>query len=113
MTLWLIIFAALIVGLLLVLGGRGMRDRRGLGHGRTTELDNRTLYSARYGLAGRPDRIIEGNIPEEWKGSKRVYDSHRAQLGCYFILHRGGNRRPAAARVRPVNHVFQAGRAAG
>jgi CRISPR-associated exonuclease Cas4 len=44
------------------------------------------LNSRRYGLAGRPDRIIEGNIPEEWKSSLRVHDSHRAQMGVYFIL---------------------------
>jgi hypothetical protein len=25
-------------------------------------------------------------IPEEWKSSLRVYDSHRAQLGVYLIL---------------------------
>ena len=78
--------AVLVIGLLLVLSGRGMRRRRGLGAGRTLELDDRTLYSARYGLAGRPDRIVERNIPEEWKSARRVYDSHKAQLGCYFIL---------------------------
>jgi hypothetical protein len=33
----------------------------------TTDLDRRHLDSARYGLAGRPDRIIKGGIPEEWK----------------------------------------------
>jgi CRISPR-associated exonuclease Cas4 len=37
-------------------------------------------------LAGRPDRIIEGGIPEEWKSSLRVYKSHIAQLAVYFIL---------------------------
>ena len=86
MTPWLIALTALVVGLLLILSGRGMRARRGLGEGRTLDLDRRTLYSARYGLAGRPDRIIEGNIPEEWKSSRRVYDSHRAQMGVYFLL---------------------------
>lgn len=25
-------------------------------------------------------------IPEEWKKTARVHDSHRAQLGVYFIL---------------------------
>ena len=86
MTPWLIVAAALVLGLLLILSGRGVRERRGLGQGRTLDLDTRTLYSARLGLAGRPDRIIEGGIPEEWKSARRVYDSHRAQMGVYFLL---------------------------
>ncbi|QDV39235.1 hypothetical protein [Tautonia plasticadhaerens] len=75
---WLIVAAALVLGLLLILIGRGVRERRGLGQGRTLDLDSRNLYSARLGLAGRPGRIIEGGIPEEWKSARRVYDSHRA-----------------------------------
>src|SRR4051794_18841335 len=86
MSLWILAVLALIIGLALVLRGRGMRSRRGLGQGRTLNLDSRNLYSRRYGLAGRPDRIIEGGIPEEWKSARRVYDSHRAQMGVYFIL---------------------------
>jgi hypothetical protein len=43
MTLWLIAVAVLTVGLLLVWGGRGMRRRRGLGEGRTVDLDDRNL----------------------------------------------------------------------
>ena len=82
----MIAVAALVIGFLLLRGGRTMRERRGFGQGRTTSLDNRTLYSIRYGLAGRPDRIIDGVIPEEWKTGSRIYDSHRGQLGCYFIL---------------------------
>jgi len=82
----LIASVALAVGLLLILGGRGMRQRRGLTDAPTLDLDGRTLYSARYGLAGRPDRIVEGNIPEEWKSARRVWPSHRAQLGVYFLL---------------------------
>ena len=85
----LIAATALVVGLLLIQSGRGIRHRRGLGEGRTLDLDSRTLYSAKYGLAGRPDRIVIEDgmaIPEEWKSGRRVYDSHRAQLGCYLIL---------------------------
>jgi CRISPR-associated exonuclease Cas4 len=57
--------------------------------GQTLALDDRELYSARYGLVGRPDRLFRDGeyvIPEEWKSSTRVYDSHRAQLGVYLIL---------------------------
>jgi len=84
MTPWLI--AILAVGILLLWVGRNIRSHRGLGQGRTTELDDRNLYSARHGLIGRPDRVVDGLIPEEWKSSKRLYDSHRAQIGVYFIL---------------------------
>jgi CRISPR-associated exonuclease Cas4 len=80
---------ALLLGLLLILGGRAMRRRRGLGAGRTVALDNVTLTSPRYGLTGRPDRLIrEGGmlIPEEWKSASRVWPNHRAQLGVYFLL---------------------------
>ena len=83
--IWLVL-AALVIGFLLILAGRAGRERRGLADAPTVALDDRTLYSARLGLAGRPDRIVEGNIPEEWKSGNRVYDSHRAQLGCYFLL---------------------------
>ena len=89
---WLL-FVALVLGLLglllVVLATRG-RAERGLGTGETVALDDRTLFSERFGLVGRPDRIEqEGEflIPEEWKPTaKRVYPGHRLQLGAYFIL---------------------------
>jgi CRISPR-associated exonuclease Cas4 len=59
------------------------------GWGRTVALDDETLVSYRYGLAGRPDRLIrQGDmvIPEEWKSGRRVWPNHRAQLGVYFLL---------------------------
>src|SRR4051794_36927764 len=76
-------------GLLLVLGGRGLRWCRGLGEGRTVALDNVTLTSRRYGLTGRPDRLIKGGgtvIPEEWKSSRSLREWHKAQMGVYFLL---------------------------
>jgi CRISPR-associated exonuclease Cas4 len=81
-----IALAAFMIGLLLIVAGKSSRKNRGLTDARTVDLDNRTLYSRRYGLAGRPDRIIVGGIPEEWKSGARVYDSHRAQLATYFTL---------------------------
>lgn len=48
---WLLAVLGLIIGLALVLRGRGMRSRRGLGQGRTLDLDSRTRFSARLGLA--------------------------------------------------------------
>ena len=80
---------ALVLGVVLVLGGRGVRQRRGLGEGKTVALDNVTLTSRRYGLTGRPDRLIrEGGmvIPEEWKSARQLRAWHRAQMGVYFLI---------------------------
>ena len=80
---------ALILGLWLILAGRSIRLRRGLGSGKTISLDRVTLTSRRLGLAGRPDRLIrQGGIiwPEEWKSSKHVRRWHQVQLGTYFLL---------------------------
>jgi CRISPR-associated exonuclease Cas4 len=68
---WIVLGAvlALVLGLLLILGGQRMRRRRGLGGGMTLALDDRTLTSRRLSLTGRPDRIVKaGNtvVPEEW-----------------------------------------------
>jgi len=84
---WIAVAAVLV--LVLVLGGRGLRRRRGLASGGTVALDIVTLISRRYGLTGRPDRLIrEGGmvIPEEWKSSRQVWPSHRAQLAVYLLL---------------------------
>jgi hypothetical protein len=64
----------LVLGLVLVMVGWGMRRRRGLGGGKTVALDNVTLTSQRYGLTGRMDRLIRDGgmvIPEEWKSSSQ------------------------------------------
>jgi len=88
---WIAVGAVLVLllGLWLILVGRGMQHRRGLGGGKTVSLDRVTLTSHRLGLTGRPDRLIKADgtiIVEEWKSSRRVWPSHRAQLGCYFLL---------------------------
>lgn len=80
---------ALVMGLLLILAGRGMRHRRGLGAGKTVSLDRVTLTSHRLGLTGRPDRLIKADgsiIVEEWKSARTLRPWHRAQMGCYFLL---------------------------
>ena len=68
---WIAVAAvlALLLGLWLMLAGRGMRQRRGLGGGKTVSLDRVTLTSRRLGLTGRPDRLIKTDgtiIVEEW-----------------------------------------------
>jgi CRISPR-associated exonuclease Cas4 len=70
--IWVII--ALVIGLLLILAGKASRSRRGLTDAPTLDLDTRVLYSATYGLSGRPDRLVRDGefiIPEEWKSSLR------------------------------------------
>ena|SRR5271157_3923673 len=60
-----------------------------MGWGRTVSLDRVTLTSRRLGLTGRPDRLIRTGgtiVVEEWKRSRRVWPSHRAQMGVYFLL---------------------------
>ncbi len=67
-------FLALLLGLWLMLAGRGMRQCRGLGSGKTVSLDRVTLTSHRLGLTGRPDRLIKADgsiIVEEWKSSSQ------------------------------------------
>ena len=88
---WVVAIAgvALVVGLVLIVGGRGIRQRRSMGDGRTVALDNVTLTSRRYRLSGRPDRLIrEGEtvIPEEWKSARQLRGWHRAKMGVYFLL---------------------------
>lgn len=85
----LVAFLLLVVGLVLAGLGRAMRRRCGLGMGQTVSLDRVTLTSLRLGLTGRPDRLVKDGgtiIPEEWKSSLRLRDSHRAQMGVYFLL---------------------------
>lgn len=80
---------ALLIGLGLILGGHSVRRSRGLTSGQTVSLDRVTLTSHRYGLTGRPDRLIrEGDtvIPEEWKSARLLRGWHRAQMGVYFLL---------------------------
>jgi CRISPR-associated exonuclease Cas4 len=88
---WVTAFAVLglLLGLWMMLAGRGMRQRHGLGAGKTVSLDKLTLRSQRLGLTGRPDRIIKANgsiIVEEWKSSRHLRPEHRAQMGVYFLL---------------------------
>ena len=52
--------------------------------------DQTRLASTSLGLSGRPDRLIRlkngAIIPKEKKSSKRLYDSHRIQIGAYLLL---------------------------
>jgi hypothetical protein len=91
LTEWVVVAAALalLLGLLLVMAGRGLRRSRGLGGGRTVSLDRVMLTSYRLGLTGRPDRLVKAGgavIVEEWKSARLLQPQHRAQMGVYFLL---------------------------
>jgi CRISPR-associated exonuclease Cas4 len=88
---WLVALAVLglLVGLLMMAVGIGMRRRRGLGGGRTVALDSVTLVSKRLGLLSRPDRLVKASgviTPEEWKSAAKVWPNHRVQIGLDFKL---------------------------
>lgn len=105
---WIAVAAVLglLLGLWLMLAGRRMRHRRGLGGGRAVALDNVTLTSRRYGLVCRPDRLVKGGgmvIPEEWKSSHQPRAWHRAQLGVTFLVIED------QLRVRPTNGFIVCG----
>jgi hypothetical protein len=85
-----------LLGVLLVLAGRELRARRGLGQGKTVSLDNVTLTSHRLGLTGRVDRLVRNGgaiIPEEWKG-----ECPGAGAGKWFLGTWGLRRRAASLR---------------
>jgi CRISPR-associated exonuclease Cas4 len=85
---------ALLLGLVLIFGGQGMRRQQGLGGGATVSLDRVTLTSVRLGLTGRPDRLIKADgtiIVEEWKSSLQCTSFHRS----------GDEQKAQIARIRP------------
>ncbi len=82
-------FAFVVVAAMLLILAIRYRRRAGFGGGRTISHDNITLRSQRYGLVGRPDRIVRRGktiIVEDKKPSARVYESHRVQMGVYMLL---------------------------
>jgi CRISPR-associated exonuclease Cas4 len=87
--IWSVAGCILFLGVVIVVIAWRMRWVRGLASGQTLALDNVTLFSSRFQLAGRPDRIVRIGkkvIPEEWKSSKRLWPGHIAQMGVYFLL---------------------------
>ena len=78
-----------LLGILLAAPALFFRRRAGIGYGYTISHDHITLTSTKLGLTGRPDRIIQRGkkfIPEEKKSSKRLRQSHVAQIGAYLLL---------------------------
>jgi CRISPR-associated exonuclease Cas4 len=86
----LVIGILALLGALLLVAALRTRKAKGFAGGSTVSLDDLTLYSERLKLVGRPDRLVrqgEFVIPEEWKPrAKRVYPSHKLQLGAYLLL---------------------------
>ena len=95
-------FIAVLIGCLFILYGRRRRRQFNLPTGAVAYEDLRradsvpkTLVSARFGISGRPDLLIDtgdGMVPVELKHSTRAprgphpHDSHRAQLLVYCLL---------------------------
>jgi hypothetical protein len=105
---WIAITVAMsfALGLLLVWAGRFLRQRHGLGAGRTLALDNVALVSRRWGLTGWMDRVMKGGgtiIPEAWKSAHAPRPGHRAQMDVYFLLIED------QLRVRPAYGVVVCG----
>jgi CRISPR-associated exonuclease Cas4 len=80
---------ALLVGLMMIFGGRGIRRRHGWMAGKTIALDNVTLVSHRYRMIAKPDRLVRRGgtiIPEERKSAQVVRRWHRVQIGVTFLV---------------------------
>jgi CRISPR-associated exonuclease Cas4 len=90
--LWLLAPAlgVALLSLLVVALTLRLRAAAGFAGGTTEALGDVTLFSARLGLVGRPDRLVRDGeflIPEEWKPSaNRLFPSHRLQIGVYLVL---------------------------
>jgi CRISPR-associated exonuclease Cas4 len=81
---WLLLFSGLVLVFAVY-----FRWKAGFRGGETLSRDDVTLRSERYGLVGRPDRIVKKGgrlVVEDKKSGTRLYDSHRAQMGVYLLL---------------------------
>lgn len=96
-----IAFVILFIAVACLLLAKSLRRRSGLPAGEivyedTSGDDSEVLYSANYGLCGKPDYLLEdedgdGLVPVEVKSSAaprngRPYPSHLMQLAVYFLL---------------------------
>ncbi len=99
MNLMVVILVLLIIVLACWLGAQRLRRRSGLPGGEivyedTSGADSEVLFSARYGLSGKPDYLLQqdgGLVPVEVKSSAapragKPYSSHLMQLAVYFLL---------------------------
>ena len=94
-----LVFVVALVAVACLLLAKSLRRRSGVPAGEivyedTSGDESEVLYSATYGLSGKPDYLLEeddGLIPVEVKSgnaphSGRPYPSHRMQLAVYFLL---------------------------
>lgn len=99
--LMIIAFALLLIAVACLLLAKFLRRRSGLPEGEivyedTSGDDGEVLFSANYGLRGKPDYLLEvedgdGLVPVEVKSGQaprngRPYPSHLMQLAVYFLL---------------------------
>jgi len=115
-------FILIIIALFLLRGGNQAQRHQGLPSGRVVYDDSsryggehvKPLYSARLGLSGKPDYIVQQRgvpIPVEVKSRRsprEPYDSHIYQLAAYCLLIEDQyNSRPPYGIIRYSDRTFQ------
>jgi CRISPR-associated exonuclease Cas4 len=120
--LWVIVAAlALLGGWLALRQAARTRHRAGLPRGRVVYADtgdwrppDAPLFSAAYGLTGKPDYLVEtraGLIPVEVKSSAappQPYPSHVLQLAAYCLLvEESEGRAPPHGLIKYADAVFE------
>ncbi|MEE4194865.1 MAG: CRISPR-associated protein Cas4 [Anaerolineae bacterium] len=121
-TLIILAFGLFLIALFLLRGGRNTQQRQGLPPGRVVYDDSsrkggeasKPLYSARLGLSGKPDYIVQQHgvpIPVEVKSRRAPrtpYDSHLYQLAAYCMLvEEQLGIRPPYGLIRYSDRTFQ------
>lgn len=116
-----IISGILLLGLAVLVLGASARLRResGLPTGQVLQSDvggdapGKRLYSARYGLTGTPDYIVQtpkGLVPVEVKPSRteqEPHESHLLQVLAYcLLLEESEGKRPPYGLLRYSNNTF-------
>lgn len=120
---WLLLLALVVggLGLWLLLRSRSDRQATGLPSGRITYVDtgawdrcDRSLFSDRYRLTGRPDYLVrsrDGIIPVEVKSGlapRQPYPAHLLQLAAYCLLvEEQEGRSPPYAILKYQDHAFE------
>ncbi len=120
MTMLIPLLGLMFVGLLLWVWGTRLRRATGLPSGRVVSIDlggltpvENVLYDRAWGLAGRPDYVLEDHgliIPVEVKssaGPEAPYAGHRIQLAAYcHLIESTYGRRPTYGILRYAGRSF-------
>jgi CRISPR-associated exonuclease Cas4 len=119
--LWALSLVLLAVGLLVLWLARRTRAASGLPPGRIIAADmggwkrlEQPLFSAAYGLTGRPDYLVANGsrlVPVEVKSGRapeQPYPGHILQLGAYCLLvEECYGQRPVCGIIRYADRAFE------